>query len=108
MNSYKIIYPNPDSPGTVIRVHPMQQFLDSLPAEWTEQERLIYLADRDLPTGTKYEIVHVDALPDGAFREAWEYEAGPAERESADPRHIDLPTKQFEKEIPAEEENDAD
>jgi len=42
----------------------------------TEDEALVILANKDLPTSTKYEIVDVDTLPDGYFRDAWEYVTG--------------------------------
>ena len=39
----------------------------------TDEEKLIYTANKDLPTGTKYEIINdsVD-LSDRSFRNAWE------------------------------------
>tara|TARA_R110002074_G_scaffold128262_1_gene268627 strand:+ start:241 stop:531 length:291 start_codon:yes stop_codon:yes gene_type:complete len=84
MSDFKIIYENPNKPGAVIRMHPMASFLSTLPKEWTEEQRLIHLADKDLPTGTKYEIINKDDLPDSAFREAWEYVAGEKEKSSED------------------------
>ena len=51
----------------------------------TEEEKMIYLANKDLPTGTKYEIVADDYVPsDRTFRNAWEYETGSNEKISAD------------------------
>ena len=51
----------------------------------TEEEKMIYLANKDLPTGTKYEIVADDVPPsDRTFRNAWEYETGAGEKTSAD------------------------
>ena len=52
----------------------------------TEEEKLIYLANKDLSTGTKYEIIDdtkVD-LSDRTFRNAWEYQSGSDEKTSAD------------------------
>ena len=47
--------------------------------------QLIHIANKDLPTGTKYEIVADDVPPsDRTFRDAWEYEAGSSEKTSAD------------------------
>ena len=59
------------------------EFLASLTG--TEEEKLIHLANKDLPTGTKYEIIadSVD-LSDRTFRDAWEYVAGASEQTSAD------------------------
>ena len=56
------------------------------PADATSNEaEMIRLADKNLPTGTKYEIVGDDVdLSDRTFREAWEYESGAAEKTSAD------------------------
>ena len=52
----------------------------------TEEEKLIYVANKDLPTGTKYEIIadSVD-LSDRTFRDAWTYTADASvEKTSAD------------------------
>ena len=51
----------------------------------TLENKLIHLANKDLPTGTKYEIIadSVD-LSDRSFRNAWEYVAGASEQTSAD------------------------
>jgi hypothetical protein len=57
----------------------------------TEEEKMIHLANKDLPTGTKYEIVADDYLPsDRTFRIAWEYVAGSDEKTSADLSAEDL------------------
>ena len=62
---------------------PAPKFLETLSG--TEEEKMIYIANKDLPTGTKYEIVADDALPtDKTFRDAWEYESGSNEKTSAD------------------------
>jgi hypothetical protein len=57
----------------------------------TLENKLIHLANKDLPTGTKYEIIadSVD-LSDRAFRNAWEYTAGASEKTSADLSAEDL------------------
>ena len=46
---------------------------------------MIHLANKNLPTGTKYEIIgdNVD-LSDRTFRDAWTYTAGSDEKTSAD------------------------
>ena len=44
---------------------------------------MIHLANKDLPTGTKYEITSED-LSDHSFRNAWEYVAGAGEKTSKD------------------------
>ena len=52
----------------------------------TLEEKLIHIANKDLPTGTKYEIIadSVD-LSDRAFRNAWTYTADASvEKTSAD------------------------
>ena len=51
--------------------------------EGTDEEKLIYVANKDLPTGTKYEITDAD-LSDRSFRNAWEYVAGADEKTSED------------------------
>jgi hypothetical protein len=62
---------------------PAPNFLATL--EGTEEEKLIHLANKDLPTGTKYEIIGDDVdLSDRDFRNAWEYVAGSDEKTSAD------------------------
>ena len=77
----KIIYAQ--SNGVLAVIHPSSKFLASLSG--TEEEKMIYLANKDLPTGTKYEIVADDAVPtDRTFRNAWEYEAGSNEKTSED------------------------
>ena len=55
----------------------------------TEEEKLIHLANKELPTGTKYEITDED-LSDRSFRNAWEYVAGASEKTSADLSAEDL------------------
>ena len=57
----------------------------------TEESKMIYLANKDLPTGTKYEIIadSVD-LSDRTFRNAWTYTAGSDEKTSADLSADDL------------------
>ena len=55
----------------------------------TEESKLIHLANKDLPTGTKYEITDAD-LSDRDFRAAWEYVAGADEKTSEDLSAEDL------------------
>ena len=76
----KLIY---DNSGVAAVVIPAPKFLAQL--EGTLEEKLIHIANKDLPTGTKYEIIadSVD-LSDRAFRDAWEYVAGASEQTSAD------------------------
>jgi len=73
-----IIY---DKNGTLSYLIPAPNFLAELTG--TLEEKLIYIANKDLPTGTKYEITDAD-LSDQTFRNAWEYVAGAAEKTSAD------------------------
>ena len=63
---------------------PATAFLDTLTG--TLEEKMIHLANKDLPTGTKYEIIGDDVdLSDRAFRDAWTYTSNAAvEKTSAD------------------------
>jgi len=63
------------------------EFMDTLTG--TEEEKLIHIANKDLPTGTPYEITDAD-LSDRTFRNAWEYVAGSNELTSADLSADDL------------------
>jgi len=77
----RLIY---DNDGVVAVVTPAPKFLAQLTG--TLEEKLIHIANKDLPTGTKYEIIadSVD-LSNRTFREAWEYTADASvERTSAD------------------------
>ena len=75
----KIIYAQDN--GILAQVVPAPKFLAQL--EGTEEEKLIHIANKDLPTGTKYEITDAD-LSDRSFRDAWEYVSGASEKTSAD------------------------
>ena len=74
----KIIYNNN---GTLSVLTPAPKFLEQLTG--TLEEKLIHIANKDLPTGTPYEITDAD-LSDRTFRDAWEYVAGANELSSAD------------------------
>ena len=78
-----IIYPTTNELNEVIvaQLVPAPKFLATLTG--TDEEKLIHIANKDLPTGTKYEITDAD-LSDRAFRDAWEYVAGDSEQTSAD------------------------
>ena len=77
----RIIYEQ--ASGIVGVLIPAPKFLETLSG--TEEEKLIHIANKDLPTGTKYEIVADDVPPsDRTFRNAWEYETGSNEKQSAD------------------------
>ena len=80
----KIIYNNN---GTLSQLIPAPKFLDTLTG--TLEEKLIHIANKDLPTGTPYEITDAD-LSDRTFRNAWEYVAGSNELTSADLSADDL------------------
>jgi len=82
----RLIY---DNDGVAAVLIPAPKFLDTLTG--TDEEKMIHLANKDLPTGTKYEIIadSVD-LSDRAFRNAWEYTAGSDEKSSADLSEEDL------------------
>ena len=77
----RLIY---DNSGVAAVMIPTPKFLAQL--EGTLEEKLIHIANKSLPTGTKYEIIadSVD-LSDRTFRDAWEYTANAAvEKTSAD------------------------
>ena len=77
----RLIYNNNGVAAVII---PAPKFLAQL--EGTLEEKLIHIANKDLPTGTKYEIIadSVD-LSDRAFRNAWTYTADASvEKTSAD------------------------
>ena len=80
----KIIY---DNDGTLAQMIPAPKFLAQLTG--TLEEKLIHIANKALPTGTKYEITNAD-LSDRTFRDAWEYTAGASEKTSADLSAEDL------------------
>ena len=83
----RLIY---DNSGVAAVVIPTPKFLAQL--EGTLEEKLIHIANKDLPTGTKYEIIadSVD-LSDRTFRDAWEYTADASvEKTSADLSAEDL------------------
>ena len=75
----KIIYAQDN--GILAQMVASPKFLAKL--EGTEEEKLIHIANKDLPTGTKYEITDAD-LSDRSFRNAWEYVAGASEKTSAE------------------------
>ncbi len=74
----KIIYATDDGMAQLV---PAPKFLAQL--EGTDEEKLIHIANKDLPTGTPYEITDED-LSDRTFRNAWEYVAGSDEKTSDD------------------------
>ena len=76
----RLIY---DNDGVASVVTPAPKFLAELTG--TLEEKLIHIANKDLPTGTKYEIIADDVdLSDRTFRNAWEYVAGASEQTSSD------------------------
>ena len=83
----RLIY---DNGGVAAVLMPAPKFLARLTG--TLEEKLIHVANKDLPTGTKYEIIadSVD-LSDRTFRNAWEYTADASvEKTSADLSAEDL------------------
>ena len=84
-----IIYPttNKDGEAILAQLIPAPRKLASMTG--TDEEKLIHLANKDLPTGTKYEITDAD-LSDRSFRNAWEYVAGAEEKTSEDLSAEDL------------------
>ncbi len=75
----KIIYAQAN--GILAQMVPSPKFLATLGG--TEEEKMIHIANKDIPTGTKYEITDAD-LSDRSFRNAWEYVAGDNEKTSED------------------------
>ena len=75
----KIIYAQDN--GVLAQLIPAPKFLAQLTG--TDEEKLIHLANKDLPTGTPYEITDED-LSDRTYRGAWEYVAGADEKTSED------------------------
>ena len=87
MANNRFIYPNGDGTASVYR--PTDKFLAKLSG--TIDEKLIYCANKDLPTGTKYELIDESVdLTDRTFRNAWTYTAGSDEKTSADLSAEDL------------------
>jgi len=94
----RLIY---DNSGVASVITPAPKFLAQLKGPLDEngddtvmtlEEKLIHIANKDLPTGTKYEIIadSVD-LSDRTFRDAWEYTADASvEKTSADLDAADL------------------
>ena len=77
----RIIYPNNE--GGLSVLIPAPKFLAQL--DGSEEEKLLHIAHKDLPTGTPFEIVEDDYVPsDRSFRNAWEYVAGENEQVSED------------------------
>jgi|TARA_B110000977_G_scaffold86222_1_gene114894 hypothetical protein len=77
----RLIY---DNNGVASVLVPAPKFLAQLTG--TLEEKLIHIANKNLPTGTKYEIIadSVD-LSDRTFRGAWEYTSDASvEKTSAD------------------------
>ena len=86
MANNRFIYPKAD--GTMVVFIPAPKKLASLIGSDfdTIDKKLIHIADQNLATGTKYELIDstVD-LSDRTFRDAWEYTADASvEAESAD------------------------
>ncbi len=79
----KIIYNTTNELGEAVlaQLTPAPNFLEQLGG--TLKEKLIHIANKDLPTGTPYEITDED-LSDRTFRDAWEYVAGADEKTSED------------------------
>ena len=99
MANNRFIYPKPD--GTMTVFIPAPKFLATLVGPLDENdndtvmtidEKLIHIANKQLPTGTKYELVDESTdLSDRTFRDAWEYTADASvEKTSADLNAADL------------------
>ena len=82
----KIIYEGEN--GILAQLIATPNKIDSMTG--TEEEKLIHIANKDLATGTKYEITDAD-LSDRSFRNAWEYVSDASvEKTSADLSAEDL------------------
>ena len=91
MANNRFIYPNAD--GTMTVFIPAPKKLSSLTGDDfdTIDKKLIHIADKELPTGTKYELIDESVdLSDRTFRNAWTYTAGSDEKTSADLSAEDL------------------
>ena len=86
MANNRFIYPKAD--GTMVVFIPAPKKLSSLTGDDfdTIDKKLIHIADKELPTGTKYELIDESVdLSDRTFRNAWEYTADASvEKTSAD------------------------
>jgi hypothetical protein len=85
MANNRLIYPKAD--GTMVVFIPAPKKLASLIGSDfdTIDKKLIHIADQNLATGTKYELIDESVdLSDRTFRNAWEYTAGGSEKTSAD------------------------
>ena len=92
MANNRFIYPN--AYGTMTVFIPAPKKLSSLTGDDfdTIDKKLIHIADKELPTGTKYELIDESVdLSDRTFRNAWEYTADAGvEKTSADLSAEDL------------------
>ena len=92
MANNRFIYPKAD--GTMVVFTPAPKKLTSLTGSDfdTIDKKLIHIADKTIPTGTKYELIDESVdLSDRTFRNAWEYTADASvERTSADLDAADL------------------
>ena len=88
MANNRFIYPKGD--GTMAVFIPAPKFLAELSG--TIDEKLIHIANKQLPTGSKYELIDESVdLSDRTFRNAWEYTAdADVEKTSADLSAEDL------------------
>jgi len=86
MANNRFIYPKAD--GTMVVFTPAPKKLTSLTGSDfdTIDKKLIHIADKTIPTGTKYELIDESVdLSNRIFRNAWEYTADASvERTSAD------------------------
>ena len=92
MANNRLIYPKAD--GTMVVFIPAPKKLASLTGSDfdTIDKKLIHIADKELPTGAKYELIDESVdLSDRSFRNAWEYTADASvEKTSADLSAADL------------------
>ena len=92
MANNRFIYPKAD--GTMVVFTPAPKKLTSLTGSDfdTIDKKLIHIADKTIPTGTKYELIDESVdLSNRIFRNAWEYTADASvERTSADLDAADL------------------
>ena len=98
----KIIF---DKNGRCAVLTATPKFLSALPESWSAEEKLVYVANKDLATGTKYEIVD-SVSDDRTFRNAWEYQSGPNEKISEENEPIEPEEEASEENKPIEPEEE--
>ncbi len=71
--------------GVAAFLVPAPEYLASLPETMTDEEKLVAVANKDLPDGTTYEIIDDSELPSPHFRNDWRFEPGSTSMVSRNP-----------------------